>query len=124
MAHRKLQESMRTRRRRSRSRIFLPAVAVGVLFTISSDPSSPCWWGSSSSSGMQAAMGFVPSSLPSSSRHLQLAFLPNTAKDSRSLPSKTALHMFMGSDGGILGIGGPELVSAQPSVFDSQENEA
>jgi Sec-independent protein translocase protein TatA len=59
---------------------------------------------------MPAAMGFVPSSLPASARHLQQAFLPKSAKDSRSLPSKTSLHMFMGSDGGILGIGGPELV--------------
>ena len=54
---------------------------------------------------------FVPSSPRLASNSLRTSYVAPIVMDVAARKKETQLDMFMGSDGGILGIGTPELVS-------------
>jgi hypothetical protein len=61
---------------------------------------------------MGSAEGFVPSGNPMPYKAFVTTPTPAKVLDVPARKTNTELNMFMGSDGGILGIGTPELVSA------------
>mmetsp|Transcript_12003 Transcript_12003/g.24369 ORF Transcript_12003/g.24369 Transcript_12003/m.24369 type:complete len:105 (+) Transcript_12003:273-587(+) len=91
---------MMTVRRMEMTRILLLVVLATASLT-----TTTCWafTGPTSKCAKQAHSGFL------GRRTTLLA--PSSGSDSRSSRGGSSLNMFLGSDGGILGVGAPEVVS-------------